>query len=181
MTALGPSCNSATVAGGGPTRYFRRVSSKSKAIGLAGAQRPPRPATQLTDALRAAGLRRTTPRIAVLQRLEAAVGPVSHAEIAKKLAVSGYDRATVYRNLIDLVDAGLVTRTDLGDHVWRFELVRHGGKPHAAHPHFLCTDCGDVSCLPGGAVKIVRAQGVPRAIGDHNVEVQVKGRCDACG
>jgi len=145
------------------------------------APRPSRPATELTDALRAAGLRRTTPRIAVLQRLEAAVGPVSHAEIAKKLAPSGYDRATVYRNLIDLVDAGLVTRTDLGDHVWRFELVRHGGKPHAAHPHFLCTDCGDVSCLPGGAVKIVRAQGVPRAIGSHDVEVQVKGRCDACG
>lgn len=117
----------------------------------------------------------------MLQRLEAAAGPVSHAEIAKKLAVAGYDRATVYRNLIDLVDAGLVTRTDLGDHVWRFELVRDHGKPHAAHPHFLCTDCGDVSCLPGGAVKIVRAQGVPRAIGANNVEVQVKGRCDACG
>jgi Fur family ferric uptake transcriptional regulator len=153
------------------------VSSKPK---VPSTPRPPRAASELTDALRAAGLRRTSPRIAVLQRLEAAAGPVSHGELAKKLAASGYDRATVYRNLIDLVDAGLVKRTDLGDHVWRFELVRDGGKPHSAHPHFLCTDCGDVSCLPGSAVKIVRAQGVPRAVGTHDVEVQVKGRCDAC-
>lgn len=142
------------------------------------AERAARPAAELTDALHAVGLRRTTPRIAVLQRLEAAAGPLSHGEIAKKLAPSGYDRATVYRNLIDLVEAGLVTRTDLGDHVWRFELLR--GKPHGAHPHFLCTDCGDVSCLPGNAVKIVPARGVPRAVGKHDFEVQVKGRCDSC-
>ena len=145
--------------------------------------RSARRATELTDALRAAGLRRTTPRIAVLQRLEAAGGPLSHGEIAKKLAASGYDRATVYRNLVDLVEAGLVTRTDLGDHVWRFELVRlarEDGKPHGVHPHFLCTDCGDVSCLPGDAVRIIAARGVPRAVGKRNVEVQVKGRCDSC-
>jgi len=139
-----------------------------------------RPTPELTEALRAAGLRRTTPRIAVLQRLELATAPVSHGEIAEKLASSGYDRATVYRNLIDLVEAGLVTRNDLGDHVWRFELVRIGGKPHAEHPHFLCTDCGDVACLPGDAVRLVSTRGVPRALGKNDVEVQVKGRCDSC-
>jgi Fur family ferric uptake transcriptional regulator len=139
-----------------------------------------RQAAELTDALRAAGLRRTSPRIAVLQRLEAATGPVSHGEIAEQLASSGYDRATVYRNLMDLVEVGLVTRADLGDHVWRFELVRQGAKAHAEHPHFLCTDCGDVACLPGDAVRIVSSRGVPRAVGRHAVEVQVKGRCDSC-
>jgi Fur family ferric uptake transcriptional regulator len=142
--------------------------------------RPVRHAAELTDALRAVGLRRTTPRIAVLQRLEVATGPVSHGEIAEKLASSGYDRATVYRNLMDLVGAGLVTRSDLGDHVWRFELLRGGGKVHAEHPHFLCTDCGDVACLPDDAVRIVSSRGVPRAVGKNDVEVQVKGRCDSC-
>ncbi len=144
--------------------------------------RPVRPAEELTNALRAAGLRRTTPRIAVLQHLEAATGPISHGEIAEKLAPAGYDRATVYRNLMDLFQVGLVTRTDLGDHVWRFELVRGGGegKVHAEHPHFLCTDCGDVACLPDDAVRFVSTRGVPRAVGKNAVEVQVKGRCDAC-
>jgi Fur family transcriptional regulator, ferric uptake regulator len=143
-------------------------------------ERPVRQAAELTDALRAAGLRRTSPRIAVLQQLEAATGPVSHGEIAERLAPSGYDRATVYRNLMDLVEVGLVTRADLGDHVWRFELVRKGTKTHGEHPHFLCTDCGDVACLPGDAVRIVSSRGVPRAVGRNAVEVQVKGRCDSC-
>jgi Fur family ferric uptake transcriptional regulator len=139
-----------------------------------------RQAAELTDALRAAGLRRTSPRIAVLQRLEAATGPVSHGEIAERLSPLGYDRATVYRNLMDLVEVGLVTRADLGDHIWRFELVRGGAKAHAEHPHFLCTDCGDVACLPDDAVRIVSSRGVPRAAVRNDVEVQVKGRCDSC-
>jgi Fur family ferric uptake transcriptional regulator len=137
--------------------------------------------SELTTALRAAGLRRTAPRIAVLQRLEVAAAPVSHGEMADKLSSLGFDRATVYRNLMDLVEAGLITRTDLGDHVWRFEMVRGERATHAGeHPHFLCVDCGDVSCLPGDAVTIASARGVPRSASRQHVEVQLKGRCDTC-
>lgn len=144
-------------------------------------ERPIRPATELTSTLREAGLRRTAPRIAVLQRLEAAVTPLSHGDIAERLAPVGFDRATVYRNLMDLVEAGLVTRADLGDHVWRFELVGGKGKQHSVeHAHFLCTDCGDVACLPDSAVKVVAVRGAPRAVGKASVEVQLKGLCDAC-
>ncbi|MCL2448625.1 MAG: transcriptional repressor [Polyangiaceae bacterium] len=133
------------------------------------------------SALHDAGLRRTAPRIAVLQRLEQAPAPLSHGEIVDELGASGFDRATVYRNLVDLVEAGMVTRTDVGDHVWRFELVRDNRSAHTAdHPHFLCVDCGDVSCLPGDAVRIAPSRGVPRAVGRDEVEVQIKGRCDTC-
>jgi Fur family ferric uptake transcriptional regulator len=127
--------------------------------------------------LRAAGLRRTAPRIAVLEHLEAASVPTSHGEIAEVL---GWDRATVYRNLMDLAEAGLVTRTDLGDHVWRFELSRRSEKHASAHAHFLCVDCGNVQCLPQGAVRLESARGAPRAIRSRRVEVHVKGVCDGC-
>jgi Fur family ferric uptake transcriptional regulator len=144
-------------------------------------RRAVRPAAELTTSLRAAGLRRTAARIAVLQRLEAAVTPLSHGDIAERLEPVGFDRATVYRNLMDLVEVGLVTRADLGDHVWRFELVGGKGKKHAVeHAHFLCTDCGDVACLPDSAVKVVAVRGAPRSIGKASVEVQLKGLCDAC-
>ena len=106
--------------------------------------------------------------------------PLSHGEIAEEMAVLGLDRATVFRNLLDLVEAKLATRTDLGDHVWRFELLR-GGETHAAeHPHFLCVSCGVVTCLPEGAVRVAGGRGVPRSIAAHHVEVQVKGECDTC-
>jgi Fur family ferric uptake transcriptional regulator len=130
--------------------------------------------------LRSSGLRRTAPRVAVMQFLEGAAAPRSHGEIAEELALLGFDRATIYRNLIDLVEANLVTRRDLGDHVWRFE-IRRGTADHASeHPHFLCVTCGGVTCLPGGTVRFVSARGVPRAIASRSVEVQVKGHCDTC-
>jgi Fur family transcriptional regulator, ferric uptake regulator len=140
-----------------------------------------RPLQELRTVLKDAGLRKTAPRVAVLQQLEGASSPLSHGDIAETLAPLGFDRATVYRNLIDLTDAGLVSRSDLGDHVWRFELKTKQKGHVADHPHFVCVDCGDVSCLPDSAIRIVSSRGVPRALGAHAVEVQVKGRCDECG
>jgi Fur family ferric uptake transcriptional regulator len=105
--------------------------------------------------------------------------PVSHGEVAEALGPDGLDRATVYRNLMDLVEAGILMRTDLGDHIWRFELR---GEEHGAsgHPHFICTDCGAVTCLPARAVKLVPTRKAPRALDKGTVAVQVKGVCDAC-
>jgi Fur family ferric uptake transcriptional regulator len=135
----------------------------------------------LREALREAGLRATGPRVAVMKSLVSASGPVSHGELAAQLADDGLDRATVFRNLKDLTDAGLVRRTDLGDHTWRFELK---AETHAAeddpHAHFMCDACGDVVCLPDETVQIVAAKGAPRAIKKKEFEVQIKGRCDRC-
>jgi Fur family ferric uptake transcriptional regulator len=133
-----------------------------------------------TGALHGAGLRRTGPRIAVLEQLDAADAPLTHGELVEMLAHLAYDRATLYRNLVDLVGAGLVTREDLG-HLWRFELVRREGRGHGSeHPHFLCNECGEVSCLPQGVVRVVPIRDGPRALREKRVEVQIKGRCDAC-
>ena len=81
---------------------------------------------QLQQKLRGAGLRSTALRVAVLRRLERATTPLSHADLVDALADQGLDRVTLYRNLNDLAEAGLVARTDLGDHTWRFELRREG-------------------------------------------------------
>jgi Fur family ferric uptake transcriptional regulator len=133
--------------------------------------------------LRSHGLRSTSPRLAVLAHLQSATSPLSHGEITEALLGRGFDRATVYRNLMDLADKGIVARTDLGDHVWRFELRRKAQpRGHGTdHPHFVCTDCGDIECLPPVAVRVVGTEGAPRALARKAVEVQVKGLCDECG
>jgi len=135
------------------------------------------PQRQLRDDLRGAGLRSTGPRVAVLGALAQTGVPRTHGEIAESLAHLGYDRATIYRNLMDLTQAGLVTRTDLGDHVWRYEL-RRAGEHTLDHPHLVCTDCGDVSCLEEVEVKIVAKPGARKPVGD--VEVQLRGLCHNC-
>jgi len=47
-----------------------------------------------------------------------------------------------------------VSRLNLGDHVWRFELVQNGQGDAAEHAHFLCTNCGEVSCLEGVEIRV---------------------------
>jgi Fur family transcriptional regulator, ferric uptake regulator len=135
----------------------------------------------LRQKLRDLGLRATLPRVAVVQRLLAARAPLTHGEVAEQLAESGFDRATVYRNLIDLADVGLVRRSDIGDHVWRFELVGDDAQhAESEHPHFICKGCGAVECLPEGTISVKATRGAPRALRKKGLAVQVRGLCDAC-
>ena len=135
---------------------------------------------QLRTALREAGLRATLSRVAVLQQLMASRSPVSHADVVESLAGSGFDRATLYRNLIDLTEAGMARRTDVGDHVWRFELRNNDNGHDTDHPHFVCGNCGAVECLPAAAVTIRPVRGGPRALRRKGLSVHVHGVCDAC-
>ena len=131
--------------------------------------------------LRSCGLRATGARIAVLRVLVTADKPVSHAEVSEHVEGQGLDRATVYRNLMDLAEAGLAQRSDLGDHVWRFSHVGDPQrKPHEDHPHFVCSECGQVECLPAETVAIAKKRGTPKAVQRRQVAIQVRGRCDDC-
>jgi len=130
--------------------------------------------------IREAGLRVTQPRLAVLQVLEKQRGPLSHADLINALDGQGFDRVTLYRNLNDLADAGIVARTEVGDHVWRFELRKRAEAHSGIHPHFTCTDCGTVSCLPGDVVQISRSGRVPKSVREQTVEVSLRGVCDRC-
>jgi Fur family ferric uptake transcriptional regulator len=139
--------------------------------------------------IRDAGLRVTQPRLAVLQVLTKTPRPLSHADLIDALDGQGFDRVTLYRNLNDLADAGIVARTEVGDHVWRFELRpsrsgRAGNDSHAGsprtHPHFTCTDCGSVACLPENVVRITKSGRLPKAVREHSVEVSLRGVCDRC-
>jgi Fur family ferric uptake transcriptional regulator len=38
-------------------------------------------------------------------------------------------------------------RAELGDHVWRFEWRKPEHDNADWHPHFVCVDCGNVTCV----------------------------------
>lgn len=132
---------------------------------------------RIREMLGSVNLRTTAARLAVVRRLQKAPSPVSHAEVAEELVPLGFDKATVFRNLTDLVDAGLVSRTELGDHVWRFEL-RDPEHAEGQHPHFVCVDCGSVTCLH--EVDLPKtAQKSWNKIG-RVTEILLKGHCNTC-
>jgi len=87
--------------------------------------------------LRDAGLRVTRPRLALLSFLASAGRPVSVQRIADH--VKSADRATIYRMLEALLEAGLLRACDVGHGHLDYELAH---LPH--HHHALCTECGKI-------------------------------------
>lgn len=142
---------------------------------------------ELRRRIRGAGLRCTSARLAVLRHLEGTAGPRTHAEVSEALDELGFDRATIYRNLTELTEAKLVARVELGDRVWRFEATASGGGHHDdEHPHFVCTTCGEVSCLDDVQVAIHSRDskgkgrsGQRQRIGSVT-EILLKGHCGEC-
>ncbi len=137
-------------------------------------------AAQLKTQLRNAGLRATASRVTVLELLTNSKHPVSHAEVAEVLKARGWDRATLYRNLIDLTDAGLAQKRDHGDHVWRFSLAQAPDHDELSHPHFVCDGCGEASCLPSEAMKLELGPSAPKAVRERQVRVELRGLCEEC-
>lgn len=129
-------------------------------------------------AIREAGLRATPARIATLKLLYDSNSPLTHAEVANELHELGIDKATVFRNLNDMATAGLLRRTELGDRVWRFELMNEKDGHDSAHPHFVCVDCGSISCmddikLTAGSMRLSKEFG-------EVTEILLRGHCNDC-
>lgn len=148
--------------------------------------------TEAKQRLRSLGLKVTAPRLAVLRVLEQAERPLSHAEVVARVgggllapAVApgtprtpiGWDRATVYRNLVALVGVELVRISSHAGGICRYEIVREA--KDCSHPHFVCDDCGVVSCLPEAEV-VTKKKNTRWSKSLRAAEVQFVGRCPSC-
>lgn len=139
--------------------------------------------------LREAGMKVTPARCKVLAVLLQSESPMSHNEVIDALEAEGantMDRATVYRNLMSLTEASLVERLDVGDHVWRFHYAHHAkpaGETSAhhedeGHPHFVCSECKQVMCLPDAVLEALINASLGQAAKVDSVVV--RGVCDTC-
>ena len=100
--------------------------------------------------LRAAGLRVTKPRLAVLRALEERPHSDTSTVIdAVRTRLDAVSHQAVYDCLGALTDAGLVRRIQPAGSVARYELLRGDN-----HHHLVCRGCGamtDVACAVGTA------------------------------
>lgn len=129
---------------------------------------------KLRGEVRQVGLRATGARVAVLRCLHRMSDATSHADLATQLAPEGWDRATVYRNLIDLTEAGLLARVDHGDHTWRYTLRKNAQKKYG-QIFFVCDVSGETIALPPGCVSISPSRGAPKALRDKEYVIYVRG------
>ena len=141
------------------------------------------PSMSVTDAkrmLRAAKMRCTAARIAVLQQLAGSRVPLSHSEVTDRLNQFGFDQSTIYRSLHELSETGIISKLDLGDQIRRFELRSAESAAEFEHPHFMCVDCGKILCLSNFSVQINPSRGPRRQALGEITEILIRGHCAAC-
>ena len=141
---------------------------------------PETDATWAKQALRAAALRATAARVAVLKVLASTGAPMSHAEVVGALTEFGFDQSTLFRCLNELAESKLVSRLDLGDQTRRFELRKNGKDVELTHPHFMCVDCGELTCMTDFSVQITPSRGPRRDKLGTITEVMIRGHCGNC-
>jgi len=124
-----------------------------------------------------AGLRATAPRIAVMQLLARAEKPMSHSEVVEAIGTEDWDQATLYRNLVKLVEADLARVASKVAGVTRYEARGDDDEPHL-HPHFSCRTCGEVQCLPEARLEGLVDKRWRKSIA--NSELEVIGECPDC-
>ncbi|MEL7059263.1 MAG: Fur family transcriptional regulator [Acidobacteriota bacterium] len=127
--------------------------------------------------LQECGLRVTGPRLAVLGVLMEAEMPLSHSEVLARLGETGWDPATIYRNLVKLRDAGVAPVVSRMEGIDRYALAERDDGHR--HPHFLCELCGQISCLPAELIaSIVMDDRWAESI--KKATVQLRGECPDC-
>ena len=113
-------------------------------------------------------------RIATLKLLQNSESPLTHAEVSDALHNLEIDKATIFRNLNDLVSKKVLRRSTLGDNVWRFEVIQDTHE-HDSHPHFVCIDCGAVT-MEGVVLK--QKTSLANPLLKQVTEILLRGQCE---
>jgi Fe2+ or Zn2+ uptake regulation protein len=95
---------------------------------------------QITGLLRQADQRYTKGRRSLVAALRAVGQPITIPQILE--AGDGLAQSSVYRNLVVLEEAGVVTRIVTNDEFARYELAESLTEHHH---HLICSSCGDVT------------------------------------
>lgn len=131
------------------------------------------------DRLAAAGERVTRQRLLVANALAAAGRQLTAEELYLRLRgqVPGIGRATVFRTLETLLEAGVARRLELDGHVYAYVacLPEH-------HHHLSCTSCGRVEEIAEEYVRPIATR-VAREMGFEidDARLDFYGRCSTCG
>ena len=130
------------------------------------------------DRLTAAGERVTRQRLLVANALGVAGRQLTAEQLYRSLRrqVPGIGRATVFRTLETLVDAGVARRLELDGHVYAYVacLPEH-------HHHLACTRCGRVEEIDEAYVTPI-AQRLAADLGFEidDARLDFYGRCATC-
>lgn len=147
----------------------RKSASKPRALGASASE-------SSSELLKAAGLRKTQPRLAVLDALNEHHGPFTTDEIHGLIRGAKLDLVTVYRTLGSFEKLGIVRRCDFGDGVARYEL---GSETHHHH-HVICRVCRKAEPLDDCVLERLEKDVQKLGYGEITHSLEFFGVCRDC-
>jgi Fur family transcriptional regulator, ferric uptake regulator len=129
--------------------------------------------------LRPAGGKRSTKRDRILNIFLRQKGHLSADELCDLVRRddAGIGRATVYRTLQWMVNAGIARKVDFGEGRSRFEPSYR----HPRHFHLVCNECHRSSEFLSSDVEgLIEEIAAARNFGPEQTIIQVYGRCEEC-
>jgi len=136
-------------------------------------------ASEFLDTHRPAGGHRSSKRDRIVQVFLAQEGHLSAEELADlvRQADSRISRATVYRTLQWMVDAGVAGKVDFGGGKFRFERAYR----HPRHFHFICKSCNQsFEFLSSDIEALIEEVAAARNFEGRQSTLQVYGLCESC-
>jgi Fur family transcriptional regulator, ferric uptake regulator len=136
-------------------------------------------ASEFVEQLRPPGGRRSGKRDAIVRLFLGQDGHFSAEHFVDLVRRSDprISRATVYRTLQWMVDAGMARRVDFGGGRFRFE---HAYR-HPRHFHFICRSCNQSSeFLSSDIESLVEEIATARGFAPRQSVLQIYGTCEAC-
>lgn len=132
--------------------------------------------------LRAASMRYSRSRFSVVEVLAAGGRPLTLPEILSAGDDYGLAQSSAYRNLGELVEAGVVRRVESGYDHSRFEL--HDSLT-GHHHHLVCVGCGrvddfDVPDEFEAGIEDLAGEAVARGFSVESHRFDLLGRCSSC-
>jgi Fur family ferric uptake transcriptional regulator len=136
-------------------------------------------ATEFVEQHRPAGGRRSSKRDVIVNTFLRQEGHISADELVD--FIRGEDarisRATIYRTLQWMVDAGIARRVDFGEGRFRFE---HSYR-HPRHFHLICKTCGQsFEFLSSDIEGLIEEVASARRFDARQSVLQIYGTCDGC-
>ena len=130
------------------------------------------------EAVKAAGMRITAPRTAMITALAEARSPLA-VEAVRRAAGKDADLVTAYRNMESLEKIGLVRRHVLESGKNLYELA-DPRRPGEHHHHVVCRVCGKMEPLPGCQAEVFEKAAKKLGYADLTHVLEVYGICPAC-
>ena len=133
---------------------------------------------ELSQRLSAQGRRPTAQRLVVLEALRRAAHTVTAQELFEQLRDSHplLGRATVFRSLDSLVDAGLAQRFERPGHVYAYAAC---SAEH--HHHLVCTSCDTTIEIDEASIAVLtRELSARHGFTVHHSSLDFYGQCSRC-